>query len=83
MAKFKRELPCGCIVAVDYDGNARVIYCSKHGAAPDLYDALGSILGYAEERESEILKIGGRAAKWYGEAINKARKALANAEGES
>lgn len=32
--------PCGCKVR----GDAMIIYCKKHGAAPKLYEALKSVL---------------------------------------
>ena len=77
MAKFKKELPCGCIVAVDYDDNARVVYCSKHRAAPDMYQALKDII---EQAEKTHLPIGADLAdsiRVFG------KQALAKAEGKS
>jgi len=33
-------MTCGCIVAVDYDDTLAIVYCPKHEAAPELYEAL-------------------------------------------
>jgi hypothetical protein len=40
---YTKELTCGCLITISgFEGN--IIYCSKHKAAPDMYEALGLAL---------------------------------------
>ncbi len=44
MANYKRILKCGCEVEFRYNDvikdAAKIVYCPKHKAAPELYEAL-------------------------------------------
>ena len=34
---------CGCVVIQDRTADAYIVYCHKHGAAPDMYEALKEV----------------------------------------
>ena len=62
MAKLKRTMSCGCIVALDYDGTLAIFYCPKHKAAPEMYEALknaviamASMYRLQEYTETEVI----------------------------
>ena len=40
MSKTLTIKACGCMVKRDSGGQVFIIYCSKHKAAPDMYEAL-------------------------------------------
>ena len=40
MADKIMVMPCGCRVAIDYDGSLGLVYCPLHKSAPALYKAL-------------------------------------------
>ena len=82
MADRKQELACGCLLALDYDKNMMIVYCSKHKSAPDLYEALKGlvdayIINPGTEHEFVSLMEIGVPPKW-----EVARKALAKAGGK-
>jgi len=74
MAKFKRTMDCGCIVAVDYNGVVQIDYCPKHKAAPKMYEALEAIT----DQFCKVDKLYTRDI----EIISQAKKALSEAEGK-
>lgn len=72
MAKVKRTLDCGCVIALDYDETLAIFYCPKHKAAPRLYEAL-------QEARSELVEL--RNFPRNLRLIGQIGKALAEAEG--
>ena len=48
MADLKRTMDCGCIIALDYDRRLILIYCAKHEASPDLYEACKLVASFFE-----------------------------------
>lgn len=69
---------CGCKVIQDRTADAYIVYCHKHDAAPDMYEALKAFL--AIEYPPDI-------ADWLSEAFPEAhemaQEALSKAEGAS
>ena len=64
---YTKELHCGCtIVIINWAG--RVDMCPKHKAAPDLHEALKTVLSQPVSLKQEVYDI--------------ANKALAKAEGK-
>lgn len=72
MAKFKETLGCGCVVAIDYNNMVKVVYCPKHKAAPDMYEALKL---YQQHQK-------GTRGHYCSECHEAISKALAKAEGK-
>lgn len=66
---------CGCVVIQDRASGAYIVYCDKHAAAPDMYEALLAFDEYvstnypANTRLKEI-------------AVDRMEHALAKAEGK-
>ncbi len=65
------------IAVVAYRPNAHLI-----AAAPDLYEALDGVLGYAESLAANFEREGGKTEQWYKKAIEQANKALAKVRGK-
>lgn len=73
------ELECGCVVIQDRTADAYIVYCYKHNAAPDLYEASKELLKH-------YLGIvnSGDCGFWNPEEeaqVINSRKAIAKAEG--
>lgn len=63
---------CGCVIIQDRIADAYIVYCPKHKAAPDMYEALKELFHeYTGGRNVGVSELG-----------VKADKALAKAEGE-
>ncbi len=73
-----RTYDCGCIAQQDPDASVLLRYCSKHEAAPDLYEACKDSLGMIRQlTPSDLVE---KAAK--DTAISILGKALAKVEGK-
>jgi len=44
MARLKKTMDCGCIIAVDYNDMVDIIYCPKHLAALETYEILRTLV---------------------------------------
>lgn len=82
MAKHKRTMDCGCVISLDYldhDETLTILYCHKHNAAPELYEACKQTLDFfhseiiTEWMESETMP--------YFKELPDLVKAIAKAEG--
>lgn len=72
---YTRHFECGCkVVVIGELTNAEIRYCSKHKAAPDMYEALEAFDHYLCAAPPHKLKLKAYAAKLM-------EKALAKAEG--
>ena len=74
MAKLKHTMACGCVVAIDYDETLALIYCPKHAAAPELYEALKAVDEYFEAPYPDNMALKRVAVKLTEEALSKAEK---------
>ena len=63
---------CGCVVIQDQTADAYIVYCPKHKAAPDMYEACRKGL--------ELLSI--NLEQYRGTVSELLREALAKAEGK-
>ena len=79
MARLKITQPCGCILALDYNDMIKVIYCPKHCAAPEMYEALKEISEGKGRFSRDPLT---HAENCIEDMKNLALKALAKAEGK-
>lgn len=43
------EYQCGCVIIQDRTTDAYIVYCHKHKAAPDLYEALHKIRAMSDK----------------------------------
>jgi deoxycytidylate deaminase len=66
--KYTKTFPCGCTVKVISTGVSEIIYCPKHNAAPELYEALQLALNDLSERGNILA--GTEAIMW--DAFHKA-----------
>jgi hypothetical protein len=69
--RVEQIFPCGCHIDEMIDESYGITYCSKHNAAPDMYEALKVII----ERLDKGLALGETLE------LSTARKALSKAEG--
>lgn len=57
--RVEQKFPCGCHIDEMIDGSYLIVYCPKHKAAPDMYEALEVIrkhgIGAAESLIDQAL----------------------------
>jgi len=70
------KLDCGCVIIQDQTAGAYIVFCAKHEAALDLYEALKLIKDWCEadpnEVPDELVKL----------IADKSDRAIAKAEGK-
>ena len=66
--------PCGCVVIEDRTAGIYLVYCNKHEAAPDMYEALKEITELAPRDKLKL--------PYAIKVVEIADKALAKAEGK-
>lgn len=74
MAKTKKELICGCVLALDYDGSLGIVFCPKHRAAHVLYRALKDLVDWLNDDAhmvGQILRIKANTQKALAKAESK------------
>lgn len=69
------NLKCGCHIAI-YDGGTKVEFCPKHAAAPDMFEALTSLVSSIILNIAVQPDVGGLS-----DAINQAHAAIELAGG--
>ncbi len=68
MGRLKETMNCGCVVGVDYNDMIKLVYCSKHNAAMDMYEILkeaievearhgSGIMGWYKKAEQVLAKV--------------------------
>ena len=50
---------CGCVIIQDRTADAYIVYCHKHAAAPELYEACKTLIDYIEDYST-----GGANRQW-------------------